>query len=1004
MIRSTQFFRSGTIALLAAILLSPLITAAQKNVLLIMADDYNYWTGKNGYYPQAHTPNIDALGDRGVFFTEAHSSSPVCHPSRNALWSGIHPITSGISRNGEAFIRDQAGFENITSLHQYFAQRGYYTYGGGKLWHPGRMDPNNNDVDPGNWHELNSQNTGANGGTYKSYQLTSKSNYAWSGNTNAMTTNNTNDFALATQVADFITNYDKQSPFFVACGLFRPHMPWRSPKEFWDKIDSANLAPPPGYDPTLDEPGGAVHQEIVANGKWEDAIHAYLAACALADHNVGVLMDALNSSSFKDDTIIVFVGDHGWSLGEKGHWGKFSVNDEANHTTLIIYDPSSDGNGQLCRKAVSLQDLYPTLLELSGLEPNPLAQGNSLKQILDTPDSVAWNKPIFMKYGDTEYMKTEAFRFIENGDDSELYHNPSDPHQRSNLYGQAQYNDTVSWFRSKLAAFRSEGEAIKTKLAVAPTNGGPGPKNETNDPSLSLEVYNYPDIIVPPTSVKDGDHDFTAETKRSTQYSVSLSQGDTEKTSYVMFTPNPHKTGGLGLTPDTHWTNFSFEGPIKITVTNLSGPIEQCQVYPSKKAPSIEISGNQVTFRLPSLKDLTPLQLFVRINANDMNPLLLFADPPETDIPNLSDAANVEIIKTTDDVETVKTKLTSPKPYAVFEEGIHSYGNQTGNDYPGYRLPYVSDKKVYLPGGAYVIGTFDGNDVHNSKIYGRGVLSTCGKDRLAQAVSIPYSMIHQSGGGSNQIAEGIITTDPPHFHLTYRGEVVIDNVKMIGYWHQTDGTVTGDNSVVKNTFMKTNDDYIKVYSQNCYHVNNTMFHQVNGAPFQFCWGNQNGDNNLMKDTYLIYSSYNPGANHKKNTAVICARNAPEAITENNTWDGIHIDNGCHKLLGLNAQNEAASIFRNFLIKNVELNTGNADSPQDGGSYLRDGNEINFQNIAFENLTINGDRITGENSGSDIDDDGKVWFIEGGSHASFTQSDSVPQTPNAPIIPSQVPQQ
>ena len=183
-----------------------------------------------------------------------------------------------------------------------------------------------------------------------------------------------------------------------------------------------------------------------------------------------------------------------------------------------------------------------------------------------------------------------------------------------------------------------------------------------------------------------------------------------------------------------------------------------------------------------------------------------------------------------------------------------------------------------------------------------------------------------------------------------------------------------------------------------------MFHQVNGAPFQFCWGNQNGDNNLMKDTYLIYSSYNPGANDKENTAVICARNAPEAITENNTWDGIHIDNGCHKLLGLNAQNEAASIFRNFLIKNVELNTGNADSPQDGGSYLRDGNEINFQNIAFENLTINGDRITGENSGSDIDDDGKVWFIEGGSHASFTQSDSVPQTPNASIIPSQVPQQ
>ena len=92
MIRSTQFFRSGTIALLAAILLSPLITAAQKNVLLIMADDYNYWTGKNGYYPQAHTPNIDALGDRGAFFTEAHSSSPSA--TLRATLSGLASIPS----------------------------------------------------------------------------------------------------------------------------------------------------------------------------------------------------------------------------------------------------------------------------------------------------------------------------------------------------------------------------------------------------------------------------------------------------------------------------------------------------------------------------------------------------------------------------------------------------------------------------------------------------------------------------------------------------------------------------------------------------------------------------------------------------------------------------------------------------------------------------------------------------------------------------------------------
>ena len=937
-----------------------------------MADDFNYWTSKNGYYPQAATPNIDALADKGVFFTDAHSASPVCHPSRNALWSGIHPSTSGITRNGQPFIRDVPGFGNIISLHQYFSQNGYHTYGSGKLWHPSRMDPNNPVVDPTNWDEINSSGTGANGGEYKSYTLAANKAWSWSGNENPITSGNTKDFALASQVADYISNYDKQKPFFIACGLFRPHMPWRSPKEFWDKIDSSNLRPPPGYDPATDGngsdgKGSAAHRDILGNEKWEDAIHAYLAACALADHNVGVILDSLETSAFDDNTIIIFVGDHGWSLGEKGHWGKFSVNDEANHTTMIIYDPASVGNGQSCAKAVSLQDLYPTLVELCGLPTNTQVEGKSLKPILDKPQSASWTSPILMKYGDTEYMKTQEYRFVENGSDSELYHNASDPYNRTNLYSQNQHAETVSWFRSEMAIHKANGQRIKSELTA------------------KLEAYNYPDTIIPATNVLDKDERFVAETRRSSNYSVRVAQKDQSQEAFVMYTPNPHVGGNLGLSPNTHWTNFSFQGQVDVTVTNLSGNISSCEIFPSKKGHSANINGNQATFSLSTANGQIPLQLSLRINKNDKDPLLIFADPPESDIPDRTDTANVELIDTTDNIEVVRTKLRSAKPYVVFEEGIHSYGTDQTNAYPGYRLPYVSNKKIYLPGGAYVIGTFDGNSVSNSKIYGRGVLSACGKNRLAQSESIPYSMVHQTGNATNQLIEGIVTTDPPHFHLTYRGQVTIDNVKMIGYWHQTDGTVTGDNSIVKNTFMKTNDDYIKVYSQNCYHVNNTMFHQVNGAPFQFCWSSQNGDNNLMEDTYIINSSYSPGENNKLNTAVICARNGSEAITENNTWDGIYIDNGCHKLIGLNAQDESASIFRNFLIKNVELNTGNADSPQDGGSYLMAGDSSNFINIHFENLKINGDPISGTNGDSDLDVDRAIWFNSGGRFSSYSIS-------------------
>lgn len=89
------------------------LLAQKKNVLFIMADDFNYWLHKSGYYTQSFTPNLDKLADRGVFFADASCSSPVCNPSRNALWSGYRPSTTGISGNSDGFVREKPGFENI---------------------------------------------------------------------------------------------------------------------------------------------------------------------------------------------------------------------------------------------------------------------------------------------------------------------------------------------------------------------------------------------------------------------------------------------------------------------------------------------------------------------------------------------------------------------------------------------------------------------------------------------------------------------------------------------------------------------------------------------------------------------------------------------------------------------------------------------------------------------------------------------------------------------------
>lgn len=435
----------------------------KRNVLFLMADDFNYWTSKNGYYPLAQTPNLDRLGEKGVFFLDAHCASPVCNPSRNALMSGYRPSTTGITSNAGGFVREKTGFENIISMHQYFMQNGYFTHGAGKLWHPGTMGGAH--TDPENWTSLNRSGSGCQGGNLYRFGLKSKSNYVWSANPNEMTSDNCADLNLALNTAEIISTYHesehKDKPFFIACGVFRPHMPWNAPKEFWDFFKREDILPPKGYN---GEKGNEVHREIIENNRWEEAIHAYLASCKLADHNIGIMLDALESSSYSSNTIVVFMGDHGWHLGEKGHWGKFSTWDEANHTTMIIYDPIAKGNGRVCKKVVSMQDIYPTLVELAGLPPRTNIEGRSLAPLLENPVCDDWNWPILMSHDNTHYIKTNQYRFISNGDNSFLSNVIDDPYEWNNLYGKPGYDKVVERLHYQMDSMMAIGSSLKGKL------------------------------------------------------------------------------------------------------------------------------------------------------------------------------------------------------------------------------------------------------------------------------------------------------------------------------------------------------------------------------------------------------------------------------------------------------------------------------------------------------------------------------------------------------------
>ncbi|KMT66305.1 sulfatase [Catenovulum maritimum] len=438
----------------------PETSTKPKNVLFIMADDFNHWLPAIGYYDQAITPNINKLANQGVLFADASSASPVCEPSRQALWSGLSPTNTDLDGNSHAFIRDIPGHENVVTMNQFFKDNGYYVYGGGKLYHPGKMGAD--DTDPNNWSDLYTQGTGAPGGSHYLWQSQADTRglVKWSGSDAAV--EDANDTKLALHFAEKIKNYanseHSDKPFFFALGLFRPHLPWNAPKQFFDMYNPDDLPLPQGYlandlDDIPNKNGSHIFAEIKQQNVWKEGIRAYLANMSYADYNVGLILDALEASPYADNTLVVFTGDHGWALGEKEHWGKFALHDQANRTTMIVKDPDAKGNGEISRKVVSMLDLYPTLADAANLAIPAHVNGNSLSPLLAEPNDPNWTKPIVIRYNGTLIIKTNQWRLVDNGNQSQLYDIVNDPNEWTNLYGKLGYETITAELKAELAAW-----------------------------------------------------------------------------------------------------------------------------------------------------------------------------------------------------------------------------------------------------------------------------------------------------------------------------------------------------------------------------------------------------------------------------------------------------------------------------------------------------------------------------------------------------------------------
>jgi len=426
-------------------------------VLLISLDDLNAWVGILNGHPDTRTPNIDRLGSRGVTFSDAHASSPICGPSRAALLSGIRASTSGMHDNKSKF-EDHEILMRHQNLPQFFKAHGYGTYTAGKIFHHEY---------PEFWDELLSRGP-------RMYQ-------AGEPKRSGLEVPGIFDFGPLDKPADWFDDYrmaqyaidklneDHDKPFFIACGIYLPHVPYYAPEETFEKFPLDEIDMPPEYPGNVaDLPPGArrkvlnSYQQIIR--EWPEqakrrAVQSYLASVNFADSQVGRILDSLEQSPYAENTIVVLFGDHGIHLGEKDFWHKDVLWQECTRSPLIIHAPGMPGNGVICNRAVSLLDIYPTLAELIGATPPGHLEGRSLLPLLEDPLR-PWGKGVITNRRPGEYsLRTDHWTYITYGPgEEELYDRAMDSNEWNNLANKPEYAATKERLARKARELLNQGE------------------------------------------------------------------------------------------------------------------------------------------------------------------------------------------------------------------------------------------------------------------------------------------------------------------------------------------------------------------------------------------------------------------------------------------------------------------------------------------------------------------------------------------------------------------
>ena len=473
----------------------PLAHAAeQPHVLFIAIDDLNDWIGCLGGHPQALTPNIDRLAQRGILFANAHCAAPACNPSRAAVFTGRMPQVTGVWSNRSGKL--QQLFPEGRLLNHAFKNAGYLTLGTGKLLHSKsevgfdeffavqqRWSPFTKQAVAYRDDELPSKGTSSPSHRLRDSlgrevvlplnrmpsdrrpELNSGESFDWGPfdlpDSEFGDTQITNWAIKQLQMA-------REQPIFLGVGYYRPHIPLWAPQRFFNrfasepaqlppvKVDDLNDLSPEARKWALEPVTAGRHATVVKYGQWRAAVEAYLACVAYIDHELGRLIHALDNSPYANNTVIVVWSDHGWHLGEKQHWGKWTGWERSTRVPLMIVPPRVVSEefaepGSRCDQPVSLIDLYPTLIDVCGIQGSFELDGESLRPLMQHPKQRTGRVVTTTFDQGNLSLRNDRFRYLRYADGSEeLYDHANDSHEWENLATSPQYQQQLEFFRKQL--------------------------------------------------------------------------------------------------------------------------------------------------------------------------------------------------------------------------------------------------------------------------------------------------------------------------------------------------------------------------------------------------------------------------------------------------------------------------------------------------------------------------------------------------------------------------